>query len=105
MNDETPYKYLGPWRGSRYKQFFLKDRKVFAQTLYRETVGAEPLTPEEVAAEYDVPVEAVFEAIHYCTRNEELLRQERDEEAALIRERGLDKWPYAPRDFRPEHWR
>jgi hypothetical protein len=102
MREECQYEYLGPWRGSNYRQFFYKHRKIRAEILYRETVGSAARTPEEVAEDYDVPVAAVYEAIHYCTQNEELLRQEHDEEGADIRKRGLDKWPYAPRDYKPE---
>jgi hypothetical protein len=102
MGEECQYKYLGPWRGSNYRQYFYKERKIRAEVLYRATVGLEPRTPEEVAKDYDVPVEAVLEAIHYCTHNEELLRQERDRESELIRARGLDKPPYAPPDYRPD---
>jgi uncharacterized protein (DUF433 family) len=96
------YKYLTPWRGSNYKQLFYKDRKIRAEVLYRQTVGIDPRTPEEVARDYHVPVEAVYEAIHYCTHNEPLLRQERDRTLALIKERGLDKPPYAPADTTEE---
>jgi hypothetical protein len=102
MCDECQYKYLGPWRGSNYRQFFYKDRKIRAETLYRATVGLEPRTPEEVARDWEVPVEAVLEAIHYCTHNEELLRREREADLADIRARGLDKPPYAPPNYRPE---
>ena len=69
MCEECQYKYLGPWRGSNYRQYFYKERKIRAEVLYRETVGLEPRTPEEVAQDYDVPVEAVLEAIHYCTHH------------------------------------
>jgi uncharacterized protein (DUF433 family) len=102
MSEETQYKYLGPWRGSNYRQFFYKDRKIRAETLYRETVGLEPRTPEEVAQDFDVPVEAVYEAIHYCTHNEDLLRQERERELENIRKRGLDKPPYVPVDHKSD---
>ena len=102
MCDECQYKYLGPWRGSNYRQYFYKERKIRAEVLYRETVGLEPRTPEEVAQDYDVPVEAVLEAIHYCTHNEELLRQERERERENIRAHGLDKPPYVPPDYKPE---
>lgn len=102
MSEQIHYKYLGPWRGSTYRQFFYTERKIRAETLYRETVGEDPRTPEEVAEDYDVPVEAVYEAIHYCTHNEDLLRKERDEELADIRRRGLDKPPYVPPDYKPD---
>ncbi|HEV3235937.1 MAG TPA: hypothetical protein VGZ25_03050 [Gemmataceae bacterium] len=102
MAENNGYKYLAPRLDSNYRQFFYTERKIFAQTLYRETVGIDPRTPEEVAHDYDVPVEAVYEAIDYCLKNEDLLRKERDEEQALIKARGLDKPPYAPKDYKPE---
>src|SRR5437660_12263490 len=91
-NDE--YKYLKPKRGSRYRQLFFG--RIRAEVLYRETVGREPLTPEEVAWQYNVPVEAVLEAVDYCTKNKALLDAERAREDEEIRSAGRDKWPYAP---------
>jgi uncharacterized protein (DUF433 family) len=102
MADENQYKYLGPRYGSSYRQYFVKGRRIRAETLYRETVGLEPRSPEEVAEDFDVPVEAVYEAIRYCQENESLLRQERDEETKLIRARGGDKYPFAPPDYKSE---
>jgi hypothetical protein len=72
------YQYLGPWHGSNYRQYFLKDRKIRAETLYRGLIGPEPMTPGQVAEDYDVPVDAVYEAVDYCEHNAELLRQERE---------------------------
>jgi hypothetical protein len=95
MKADSDYKYLKPKRGSRYRQLFFG--RIRAEVLYRETVGIEPLTPEEVAKEYNVPVEAVLEAIDYCIENKELLDAERAREDESIRRRGLDKWPHAPR--------
>jgi uncharacterized protein (DUF433 family) len=101
MAEYAEYRYLQPKRGgSNYRQLFINGR-IRAEVLYRETVGQEPLTPEEVAREYDVPVEAVREAIDYCLKNQELLDQERAREEAWIRATGHDKWPYAPRDHKP----
>jgi hypothetical protein len=87
---------------SNYNQLFLKSRKIRAEVIYRQTVGLEPRTPEEVAQDYDIPVEAVLEAIHYCVYNEPLLRKERDEEMAWIRAQGLDQPPHVPPDYKPE---
>lgn len=101
MSEQNQYKYLTPKRGSNYRQLFVNGR-IRAETIYRETVGLEPLSPEEVAREWDIPVEAVLEAIDYCVRNKELLDQERAEEQASIKAHGLDKWPYAPRDYKPD---
>jgi hypothetical protein len=89
MSAETVYKYLDRWPGSRYRQFFYKERKIRADTLYRATLEPEARTPEEVAEDFDVPLEAVHEAIHYCSHNEELLRKELEEDLAALRARGL----------------
>ena len=101
MKELIEYKYLQPKPGSNYRQLFVNGR-IRAEILYRETVGPEPLTPEEVAGEYGLPVEAVAEAIDYCLRNRELLDGERAREAARIKAAGRDKWPYAPRDSGPD---
>jgi hypothetical protein len=100
MIENGEYQYLRPKPGSNYKQLFFG--RIRAEVLYRETIGREPLTPEEVAKEYDVPMEAVVEAIDYCKKNTELLNAERAREWERIKAAGRDKWPYAPKDFKPD---
>jgi uncharacterized protein (DUF433 family) len=97
MTAPTPYKYLQPKTNSNYRQLFVG--RIRAEILYRETVGREPLTPEEVADQYNVPVEAVYEAIDYCIKHQQLLDEERAREEASIRADGRDRWPYAPRNY------
>src|SRR5262245_32326790 len=94
MTDSPTYTYLRRKPGSNYKQLFVG--RIRAEVLYRETVGREALTPEGVAREYGLSVEAVFEAIDYCQKNKELLDAERAREAKRIADAGRDKWPYAP---------
>ncbi len=96
MPEPTRYQYLQPKRGSRYQQLAVNGR-IRAEILYRETLGSEPLTPEQIASEYNLPVEAVLEAIDYCEHNRDLLDAERAREEATIQARGLDRWPHAPR--------
>ncbi len=102
MAERVEYKHLMSKPGSNYSQLFVHGR-IRAEILYRETVGSEPLTPEQVASEYGLPVEAVVEAIDYCTRPDvqQLLDAERARETARIKAAGRDKWPYAPRNSRP----
>lgn len=69
MAETIDYIHLAPREGSVYQQYFVKGRSLRAETLFRATVGPEPMTPDEVAQDYGVPVEAVREAIHYCLRN------------------------------------
>jgi hypothetical protein len=98
---QTTYQLLAPRAASNYRQLFVRDRSLRAETLYRATIGVEPRTPEEVAADFGVPLAAVHEAIHYCLHNAELLRQECEAVLADIRARGLDKPPYIPVDGAP----
>jgi hypothetical protein len=101
MAEQTEYRYLQPkLGGSNYRQLFVNGR-IRAEVLYRETIGREPLSPEEVAREYSLPIEAVLEAIDYCSKNQELLAEERAREEAWIRATGHDKWPYAPKNETP----
>lgn len=100
MSEPVHYKYLQPKRGSRYQQLAVNGR-IRAEIFYRETVGPEPLSAEQVAQEYQLPVEAVLEAIHYCEHNRELLDAERAREQATIEARGLDQWPHAPQTPEP----
>jgi hypothetical protein len=52
--------------------------------------GPDPFTPEEFARDYEVPLEAVLEALDYVAHNRSLIEEERDREAARLRARGLD---------------
>src|SRR5439155_20114792 len=101
MTEQIQYKYLRHKRGSWYQQLYVNGR-IRAEVIYRETVGLEPLAPEEVAREYSIPVAAVHEAIDYCIRNKELLDAERAEEMARDKATGRDRWPYAPKDYQPD---
>jgi hypothetical protein len=100
MATNGEYQYLKPKRGSRYRQLFVNGR-IMAEVLYRETVGREPLTPAEVAAEYNLPVDAVLEAIHYCEHHPDIPDEDRRREAALIKQDGRDRWPYASGGYQP----
>ena len=103
MNDTHTYKHLLADYWSSYNGLFIKDpRKIRAEWIYRETIGEDARTPEEVAADYDLPLEAVLEAIHYCTHNEEFLQQERDKELARFKEYDKKYPPLVPPDYRPE---
>ena len=75
---QTTYQFLEQRAESNYRPFFVRGRSLWAETLYRATIGAEPRMPAEVAADFGLPLAAV----HYCLHNEELLRQER--EAVLV---------------------
>jgi uncharacterized protein (DUF433 family) len=90
-NTEIIYQHLEPRPGSNYRQWFLKGRRIRAAVVDEAIHGPDPRTPEEFAQDFQVPLEAVLEALDYATRNRALIEQERDREAADIRARGLDR--------------
>src|SRR5579871_3539586 len=92
--------YLAPKPGSVYRQLFVKGRNISAFTLYCMSLdGDEPgLTPEEIAVDYDLPVEAVLEAIAYGASNPPELRQDWEADEALAEAAGMKE---TPRRFSP----
>ena len=101
MAVHTPYQFLEQRAGPHDRQLFIRGRNLRAKSVYRATIGPELRTPEEVADDFAVPLETVYEAIHYCRHHEELLRQEREAVLADIHTRGLDKPPYVPTAWTP----
>jgi uncharacterized protein (DUF433 family) len=86
---ETRYEHLEPRPGSNYRQLFLKGRRIRAAVVHEAVHGPDPYTPEEFAREFQVPLDAVREALEYVDHNRALIEQERDREAARLRARGL----------------
>ncbi len=98
--NSNPYKYLTRKPNSVYKQLFIKDRWIRARTLYGAYVNEEmPMTPEEIAADYDLPLEAVQEAIAYCQSNPPELASDYAAEEALMEATGMNDPNY---DGRPK---
>jgi uncharacterized protein (DUF433 family) len=64
------YRHLAPDPRSSYKQLRIKGRRIFARTIYGQHVNHEdPRTIEELAGDFELPIEAVKEAIAYCRSN------------------------------------
>src|SRR5947207_15426565 len=82
----TQWKYLAPNPKSAYHQLFIKGRRIRAWVIYCDHV-AQDKTAEEIAADRDLSVEAVREAIAYCASNPpevrgDLIREEEHMRAA-----------------------
>ena len=89
------YKYLARKPKSVYNQLFIKERWVSARTLYGMYVNEEmPMTPEEIAADYNLPLEAVQEAIAYCESNPPEIAQDYAREEALMEATGMNHPDY-----------
>jgi len=104
------YKYLTRKPKSVYKQLFVKDRWISARTIYGRYVNEEtPMTPEEIAADYSLPLEAVLEAIAYCESNPPELLEDYAREQALMEATGMNdpnyKYHAQPKMLTPEERR
>jgi uncharacterized protein (DUF433 family) len=102
MSETKQYRFLEARPGSNYRQLFLKGKRIRAEVLYRETVGLEPRTPEQVAEDYGVPLEAVLEAIDYCQRNPDVLREDWEREEANVQADEAVRPPRIPPASPPE---
>ena len=91
----THYKFLERNPKSNYKQLFVKGTKISARTLYgRYMSEEEPMTPEEIAEDYGLPIEAVREAIAYCDTDPVAIREDFAREEAIMEATGMNDPDY-----------
>jgi uncharacterized protein (DUF433 family) len=110
---EKQYKYLERRPCSLYRQLFIKGRRIRAEILYTLTIPAddgEVYTPEEVAENYGLPLEAVLEAIEYCRSNPPAIAADHAQEQRLMEASGMNHpdYKYNPGKYykilTPEEW-
>jgi uncharacterized protein (DUF433 family) len=97
MNPSTSitWHYLAPHPKSCYKQLFVKGTRIRARVLYGMFMSAqEPMTPEEIAADFSLPLEAVKEAITYCQSNPPEIAQDFQREERLMEASGMNDPDY-----------
>lgn len=95
----TEYKYLERKPKSNYKQLFVKGTRIMARILYGQHMSEEePRTVEQIAADYNLPVAAVREAIAYCDTDPIEIREDFAREEAIIEATGMNEPNYYKRD-------
>ena len=109
MSTPTPnqWKYLESRPKSFYRQLFVKGTRIRARILYGLYMNKEsPKTPEEIAADRGLPLEAVKEAIAYCQTNPPEIEQDFRREEAIMEATGMNdpdyKYHPSPRPLTPE---
>jgi uncharacterized protein (DUF433 family) len=107
MSNSPQYKYLVQKPKSSYKQLFVKDRWVAARTLYGQYVNEEePRTVEQLAEDFEVPLEAVREAIAYCESDPPEIREDQRREEAFMEASGMNdpnyKYHPSPKILSPQ---
>lgn len=87
---QTTWKYLERDPKSAYLQLSIKGRRIKARTLYGQYMSAEePRTIEQIAENYDLPVDAVKEAIAYCQSDPPEIHEDFAREEAIMRAKGM----------------
>jgi uncharacterized protein (DUF433 family) len=86
------WKYLDRNPKSMYKQLFVKGTRIRARVLYGDYASLEEpkMTPEDIAAEYGLPLEAVLEAIAYCESNPPEIAADFAAEEAMMEATGMN---------------
>jgi uncharacterized protein (DUF433 family) len=86
---QNSYRYL-EWRPHRWRKTpYIKGRNLPVWNLLC-SMWANKMTPEEVAQDYELPVEAVYEALDYYEKHRELLEAEAEEEREWLRQHGIN---------------
>lgn len=81
--------FLAPNPKSAYKQLFIKRTRIRAEVVYRLSLGREPMSPEEIAADYGLPLEAVQEAIAYAASGPPEIEADRRGEERVMEATGM----------------
>jgi uncharacterized protein (DUF433 family) len=82
------WSYLAPKPGSAYRQLFVKGTRIAARILYGLHVNEEePMTLEEIATAYNLPLDAVREAVAYCQSNPPEIQLDWEREEAHMQAR------------------
>jgi uncharacterized protein (DUF433 family) len=91
VSTTTRWVHLEPRPKSAYRQLFLKGTRIRADVVHGLYVSdEEPLTPEEIARDLDVPLAAVREAIAYCESNPPEVTEDFRREEALMEATGMN---------------
>jgi uncharacterized protein (DUF433 family) len=91
QSDDT-WQFLVPYPQSWRKQLYIKGRKLPASIVWGDMIVNE-MTSEESAEDWDLPLEAVQEAIQYCETHRELLDSEAEKEKQYLEEQGVSIEP------------
>jgi uncharacterized protein (DUF433 family) len=91
----TSWSYLAPDPKSLYSQLFVAGTRIRARVIYGMYMSAEePMTPAEIAAECQLPLEAIQEAIAYCQSDPPEIRKDFEREERLMEATGMNDPDY-----------
>jgi uncharacterized protein (DUF433 family) len=74
------------------KQLFIKGRKLTAAQVWLD-MQVNQMSREEAADNWDLPLEAIDEAVRYCEQNQALIQMEAAEEKLFLQNKGVKLTP------------
>jgi uncharacterized protein (DUF433 family) len=113
MSNKPPntWNYLEPKPGSHYRQLFVQGTRIAARVLYSYYTPGEDWpgqTAEAIAAGFNLPLEAVREAIAYCESDPPEIQEDLQREEALMQATGVNdpdyKYHPSPRPLSPKDY-
>jgi len=95
QSTNTVWKHLVPNPKSKYKQLFVRGTRIRARVLYGFFMSdEEPMTPQAIAADFGLPLEAVQEAIAYCQNDPPEIRKDFEREERIMEATGMNDPDY-----------
>ena len=88
MKAKAKYKYLERWPDKRSADLLLRGTGIRASTLWHDRYVSR-FSPDRIAEDRDIPLDAVYEALAYCQENWEVICQERDLERERLEQQGF----------------
>ena len=88
------WRYLEARPHSWMRQLFVKGRRLRASTVLNDMV-ANGMSREEIADNFNLPLDAIDEIIRYCESDRDLIDKEADEEKRRLIARGIPVEPPA----------
>jgi uncharacterized protein (DUF433 family) len=95
--EQRTWKYLAAKPNSHYRQLFVKGTRIAARVLYTYYTPGEDWEGEsaqEIASGFNLPLEAVQEAIAYCEADPPEIREDLLREEALMEATGMNDPAY-----------
>ena len=88
MKGKVKYRYLEARSDKGARVMRVRGAGARASTIWHDRYISR-MTPEQIAKDRDIKVEAVYEALEYCQENWEIICQEKDRERQILDQRGF----------------
>ena len=86
--EATTYTHLEPKPGRRSAEFFIRGSRIRAPTVWHDRYVSR-MTPVQIAADREISVDAVREALRYCQKHWETICEGKDAERERLQNLGF----------------